>query len=251
MKKYNYTYIITNNLNGKQYIGDHSTDNLNDGYMGSGILLKEDQKLMGKEIFTKEILEFFDTKEEAYNAQSKYIKIYKTHILQGGYNKNLTGGQWASKHSNLSKKKIGEGVLKAYRENPEIKEKISEKSKLLSGERNGMYGKTQDINKMKQRWIDNPHPWIGRSHTEETKKKISIVKKGKKHSIQTIEKMKISNSGENNGMYGRKHSKEAKEKQRKTALSRKKKTCYYCGKVISHGMYKRWHGINCKKNNIQ
>jgi hypothetical protein len=29
-----------------------------------------------------------------------------------------------------------------------------------------MFGKKQNPEKMKQRWIDNKHPWIGRSHKE-------------------------------------------------------------------------------------
>jgi hypothetical protein len=30
MKKYNYVYVTTNLINGAQYVGDHSTNNLND-----------------------------------------------------------------------------------------------------------------------------------------------------------------------------------------------------------------------------
>lgn len=64
-RKYNYFYKITNNLNGKYYYGIHSTDNLEDGYMGSGILLKKAIKKYGTDFFSKEILKFFNTRKEA------------------------------------------------------------------------------------------------------------------------------------------------------------------------------------------
>jgi len=40
MKEYNYIYIITNTLNGKIYIGQHSSNKLNDNYFGSGLHIK-------------------------------------------------------------------------------------------------------------------------------------------------------------------------------------------------------------------
>lgn len=80
-------------------------------------------------------------------------------------------------------------------------------------------------------------PWLGRKHTDETRKKlrevhlgkklsketIEILKQmrkgnkyrlGKKHTRETIEKLRKLNIGENNAMYGKSHSKETRNKIR-------------------------------------
>ena len=70
--RYKYLYITENLINKKIYVGVHSTNNLEDGYTGSGTYLKKAIKKYGKENFVTEIIEFFDTEEEAYEAE-KYI----------------------------------------------------------------------------------------------------------------------------------------------------------------------------------
>lgn len=73
MKKYKYFYKITNNINGKYYYGVHCTDNINDGYMGSGTRIKPAYKKYGIENFTKEIISFFDTTQELYEYERTIV----------------------------------------------------------------------------------------------------------------------------------------------------------------------------------
>lgn len=72
-KKHNIVYKITNKLNGKKYIGVHSTDNLNDGYMGSGASIVAAIKKHGIENFKKEILVDYDTAEVAYRLEKMLV----------------------------------------------------------------------------------------------------------------------------------------------------------------------------------
>ena len=57
-KKYHFIYKTTNLINGKYYIGMHSTNNLKDGYLGSGKQLRSAIRKHGVENFKVEILEY-------------------------------------------------------------------------------------------------------------------------------------------------------------------------------------------------
>ena len=59
-------YKTTNNINGKWYIGYHSTKDVNDDYLGSGRDLKKAIKKYGIKNFSKEILFVFNSAEEAF-----------------------------------------------------------------------------------------------------------------------------------------------------------------------------------------
>lgn len=72
-RKYHYFYKITNIITGQYYYGIHSTNNLNDGYMGSGQALKRAMEEYGKQNFIKEILKLFNTRDEASVYENKIV----------------------------------------------------------------------------------------------------------------------------------------------------------------------------------
>lgn len=66
-------YKVTNQINGKFYIGSHKTKDLDDGYMGSGKYLKYAQEKYGIENFKKEVLFVFETAEEMYAKEAEIV----------------------------------------------------------------------------------------------------------------------------------------------------------------------------------
>lgn len=166
MKQYNYIYLITNKLNGKIYIGKHSTDDLDDGYMGGGILISKAEKKYGIENFTKEYLAFCDTKEALNYLERFYIKKFRTQNRDIGY--NISPG--------------GDGG-KVY------------------GDNNPMKGKHHSEDTKKRISMNTSKALMGHYMSEETKKKISEALKGKKRkpfSEETRLKMSISGKGKHN-----------------------------------------------------
>jgi len=70
---YHYFYKIENIINGKFYYGIHSTNNIDDGYMGSGVRLNQAYKKYGESNFKKTILKYFNTREDAANYEMEVV----------------------------------------------------------------------------------------------------------------------------------------------------------------------------------
>ena len=66
-------YKITNLLNGKMYIGKHKTSDIDDGYMGSGKIIKRAIKKYGVDNFRKEWLMFCEDEEEMEYMERVYV----------------------------------------------------------------------------------------------------------------------------------------------------------------------------------
>ena len=69
-------YLTTNKVNNKKYIGMDS--NNNPKYLGSGSLILKSIKKYGKENFTKEILEYCDSREEMEERETYWINKYNS-----------------------------------------------------------------------------------------------------------------------------------------------------------------------------
>lgn len=127
--RYHFTYQTKNLVNGKTYIGVHSTNNLNDGYIGCGIKRQSEAEYRarigqksplayavikyGYANFVCTPLAFFDTAEEAYEEEkwlvtTDYIKLtdnYNNNIGGNGGGKAMVGednGMYGKKHSESS-----------------------------------------------------------------------------------------------------------------------------------------------------
>jgi group I intron endonuclease len=103
MKTHNIVYKTTNLVNQKFYIGVHATNNLNDGYLGSGKLLKRAIKKYGIENFKREILFDFETLDEAY---SKEGELVTSGFIENQDNYNLRTGGEGGTPSSASREKL-------------------------------------------------------------------------------------------------------------------------------------------------
>lgn len=85
-------YKTTNKINNKCYIGIHRTQNINDGYLGSGILLKKAINKYGTPSFTREILfEYNDCDENLAWAKEREL-VNKEFVLSNAtYNLSIGG----------------------------------------------------------------------------------------------------------------------------------------------------------------
>jgi hypothetical protein len=199
IKKYNYVYITTNLINGKQYIGDHSTNNLNDNYIGSGLLIKIAIKKYGKHNFKKEILEHFNNKEDAFNIQEKYINQFNT-LSPIGYNISPKGGygipkSYLSEETKIKIKNNNKGKHYGDKSHFTIFNTLNKKNKTYEEQMIKLYGLEEGIIKAK-----------------EYKEKISFITCGENNPMF---KKGILIKGEKNGMFGKQHNEQTKQKMRK------------------------------------
>lgn len=189
--KYHYFYKITNLVNGNFYYGVHNTNNLDDGYMGSGVALHKAFKKYGISNFKKEILKFFDTLEEAF----KYEEIIVNEELiklQECYN-IIPGGKYIDTTGLITVKDSSGNCFDVFADDPRY---VSGELVSVSTNRVTIIdenGNTKSVFKDDPKYIDGTYVlyWVGKKHTKETKNKI------KKRHLETGHQ-----KGEKNSQFG-------------------------------------------------
>jgi hypothetical protein len=189
--KHNIVYKTTNLVNGKIYIGVHGTDDLEDGYLGTGRIIKKAIKKYGKENFKREILFNFDNPDEAYKKEKelvteKFVKNPNTYnLFMGGLGgRKFTEDQrrqrkkWLEKNKHKFNYKKGEehhcyGIKLS-------KERCEAISKRMAGENNPMYK------------VGENHPLFGKALKKEHKLNISFGNIGKEEHHRRLKDIKES-----------------------------------------------------------
>jgi hypothetical protein len=257
-----YFYVITNKLNGRYYYGSGVID----GYDGSGKVLKRAYKKYGKESFEGKILKLFNTREEAFIFEGRFLSLYKLDIDPVSYNvcRNANGGYISDEvYENNSKlmkeyRQTEEGSLKGLK-NPRANQTIYEWYNIDTGEylkatqyemnckvngkdwkgSSAFSGVARGTNKIYKGWILRSNFYLfgtrnklnaikkeNYSNANKGKKRIKISVAKKGVKLSEEHKLKISNS--------------------QSGVPFKKITCPYCNKIGGSPGIKRYHFDNCK-----
>ncbi len=163
--KYYAIYQTTCKVNGKIYIGQHRTNDLNDAYLGSGTLIKEDIKRYGRDAFEKKILFTFDNFKEM-NDKEKELVTPEFVAREDTYNR-IIGGQLDDHEA----RKLGAMVTnKLKKQNGTANHYwIGDKSSQEQAEIITKIQKTKARHFAEGKWHGS---FLGKHHTEETKQKI-------------------------------------------------------------------------------
>ncbi len=191
-KKFHIIYETTNKINGKFYIGKHSTKNKKDVYLGSGIALVRAIEKYGKESFFREILRIFDNEKDAYEFERFIVNENLINNINC-YNISIGGQGWKDgislpdetkeKISKTLKNRYKTGMINAFKNKKHTeaaKKKMSGLRPIVAKENNPMWGTTMSqeskermIKTKKKNYIKENHPNFGKKFSKERCQKMS------------------------------------------------------------------------------
>ena len=174
-RKHHYIYKITYKVTNRFYIGMHSTDNMDDGYFGSGKRLWFSINYHGKENHEKEILEFCSTRAELKKREKE---IVTKELLQEDLCMNLKeggdGGFINEEHMLKCSKAGNEAFSKKLINDLEFRKSHIERLLVFS-------------KKYRDSGIHNYNTFEGKTHSVDSKEKIRIALTGQRTGVKNTQ----------------------------------------------------------------
>lgn len=253
----------TTHTNGKYYIGRHSTKNINDGYIGSGLW---PSSIKDKSTLTREILEYAESAEQVKELEGQYLAEHygKPDCMNRtadpiGFDtdnnpmKNPTVANKFKGNNHWTKKDPGYAEkLRA----PQL-ELVKKVTHPLQGDRNP----NKDGRNAKKAYENGNHIWLknnpsiwrsdagihhwqdGKSPNADGKLNEKRIADGTHNFLGPEHNAKRVKAGTHNLLGS---GSNLDRLAAGTHPSQMKKTCEHCGKTASVSMYARWHGSNCR-----
>lgn len=145
-------YKVTNLITDEYYIGVHKETGTE--YFGSGLRVKRSVLKYGKENFTKEILETFDTENTAFEREKEVLTEHIGNALCLNISEGGKGGSNFSgkKHSEETKQKIAQGQI--GRKFKKTQETIDKERQLRYERNGGKWFSDATVEKIRQRALN-------------------------------------------------------------------------------------------------
>lgn len=254
----------TTHTNGKYYIGRHSTTNIDDGYIGSG---KWPKSIKDKSTLTREILEYADNITDLVEAETNYLNTHCGKPQCMNISNTSTGAPTGDANPMRCREianKIS-GSNHWLRKNPERITEIrdTQNALVVAGthffqsenhpNKDGSISRQTSANGKNVFQTNNPSIWRseagihhwqnGNSPNTDGKLNKQLVEAGTHNFLGPDANNKRIEEGTHNFMGS---DSNLKMLASGTHPSQQKAKCVHCGKTVSIGMHKRWHGDNCK-----
>jgi len=214
----------TTHKNGKYYVGRHSeSESPNRFYWGSGVWIKGIRNK--RQVLTREILAYATTIEELKEMETRYLA---DHYDKPDCMNMITDSSGFTSES-----------AKALTERLRAEDRLPAHTAMKRGTHINL--------------TDNPsiryaergeHWWAnGKSPNADGRLNAKLISEGRHNWLGPAENQRRIDAGTHNFL-----GSSANEAMLASGThpSQIKKTCEHCSKVASVGMYKRWHGDNCK-----
>ena len=138
-----FVYKTYSDVSGKYYIGRHSTDNINDGYQGSGTWVRRSLK-KGNKLIT-EILEYAKDQKSLFKLEEKYIKEYYSDSKNTNFKLSSMGmtredmlGEKNPMYGKTHTQEVRDIISEAAKGRKHTKDHIDKTTR--KGKENGMFG---------------------------------------------------------------------------------------------------------------